>query len=155
MKPLYRLKMLLPIFFLLCSASAFAQGSTNDQAAVWAAVEAIWVAEEREDNDRVDAMLTDDFMGWSNSAPAPRSKASSRMWREFGQEQGKALQHELYPLSIVVHGDTAIAHYLYSNAYQGADDDVEVVHGRYTDILVRDGDSWKFIAWHGGDDRSD
>jgi len=25
-------------------------------------------------------------------------------------------------------------------------------NGRYTDILVRKEDGWKFIAWHGGDD---
>lgn len=155
MKLSNRMNTLLLISILLWSPGALAQESTDDQAAVWAAVEAVWVAEEMQDNDRVDAMLTDDFMGWSNSTPAPRDKASSRMWREFGQDQGKGLQHELYPLSIVVHGDTAIAHYLYSNAYQGADDDVEVSHGRYTDVLVRDGDGWKFIAWHGGDDSAE
>lgn len=140
---------------MLLAGAAHAQGSTSDQAAVWAAVEAIWVAEERADNDEIDEMLTDDFMGWSNNTPTPRNKSSSRMWREFGQDQSKAVHHELYPLSIVVHGDTAIAHYLYTNATENRDKKVEVVNGRYTDVLVRDGGTWKFFSWHGGDDASD
>ena len=60
--------------------------------------------------------------------------------------------HELYPLAIVVDGDVAIAHYLYTSAYQNKDDEVEMNNGRYTDILVRTAEGWKFIAWHGGND---
>jgi ketosteroid isomerase-like protein len=137
---------------VLAAGSAYAQGSAEDQAAVWAAVEAIWIAEERADNDEIDALLTDDFMGWSNGAPTPRGKASSRMWRRFQQEQEKSVQHELFPLSIVVHGDMAVAHYLYTNAMQNKDGEVALANGRYTDVLVREGDTWKFISWHGGDD---
>lgn len=136
----------------LGAGNAYAQEAADDQAAVWAAVEAIWMAEARADNDGIDAMLTEDFMGWNNNAPTPRSKVSSRMWRRFSQEQEKAMQHELFPLSIVVRGDTAVAHYLYSNAVQKKNKEVVVSNGRFTDILVRDGASWKFIAWHGGDD---
>jgi hypothetical protein len=47
----------------------------------------------------------------------------------------------------------AVAHYLYTNAVQTKDKKIEVSNGRYTDILVRDGDVWKFIAWHGGDNQ--
>lgn len=140
---------------ILFAGNLYAQGSTSDQAAVWAAVEAIWDAEERADNNDIDAMLTDDFMGWTSNTPTPRNKSSSRMWREFNQDQSKGAHHELYPLSIVVHGDTAIAHYLYTNATESRDKEVEVVNGRFTDVLVRDGGSWKFIAWHGGDDASE
>jgi hypothetical protein len=60
------------------------------------------------------------------SAPAPRDKASTSMWRAFNNNQQKVLAHELYPLSIVVHGDMAVAHYLYSNAVQTRDKKTEV-----------------------------
>ncbi len=155
MRILYGLGPTLLTTILLASAAAYAQGSTEDQAAVWAAVEAIWEAEERADNDAIDAMLSADFMGWTAASPAPTSKSSSRMWREFGQQQSKNLRHELYPLSIVVHADMAVAHYLYTNAVQARDKSVEVVNGRFTDILVRGEETWKFISWHGGDDSSD
>ena len=55
-------------------------------------------------------------------------------------------------LAIVVHRDVAIAHYLYTNAEEDKEGAVEVSNGRYTDVLVRGADGWKFIAWHGGKD---
>lgn len=134
----------------LSAGTALAQDSADDQAAVWATVEEIWSAEERGDDDWVDRMLSADFMGWPNESPAPRSKASTRMWARFNADQGKGLTHELYPLSIVVHGDTAVVHYLFTVATQSKDKRTVTENGRYTDVLVRDGDTWKFISWHGG-----
>lgn len=148
---IYRLGAVLTTIFLMAPAIGLAQDSGGDEAAVWAAVEAIWTAEERGDNDRVDDMISEDFMGWSNNAPTPRGKDSTSMWREFSSDQQKGLAHELYPLSIVVHGDMAVAHYMYTNAVQTRDKKTETANGRYTDVLIRDGDTWKFIAWHGGD----
>jgi len=141
---------------LLASGNAVAQGDANyeavdDQAAVWSAVEAIWTAQESDDDDWVEDMLSADFMGWPNTSPAPRSKSSVRMWNRFDQEQTKGITHELYPLSIVVHGDVAIVHYLYTNAVQTKDKNTDVSSGRYTDVLVRDDGAWKFISWHGGE----
>jgi ketosteroid isomerase-like protein len=129
-----------------------AQEASDDSADVWAAVEAAWEADEKGDKKWVDNMLTDDFTGWSKGSPAPRSKDSTKMWDRFSEQQGKSVAHELYPLSIVIHADIAIAHYLYTNAYDDKKDGVEMSNGRYTDILVRTADGWKFIAWHGGDD---
>jgi ketosteroid isomerase-like protein len=131
---------------------AYAQGSADDQATVWAVVEEIWAAEERGDVDWVDEMLSADFMGWPGNSPAPRSRASMRMWARFNADQTKGLVHELYPLSIVVHGDMAVVHYLYTMVVQDRDRQTVRTNGRYTDVLVRDDGAWKFISWHGGDD---
>ena len=57
-----------------------------------------------------------------------------------------------YLLPLVVREQIAIAHYLYTAAYEDKDGKVETSNGRYTDVLVRTDDGWKFIAWHGGDD---
>ena len=130
---------------------AQAQEDTDDQADVWSVVEKQWDADEKGDKKWIDRMLTDDFSGWGNESPAPRSKASTKMWDRFNDSQGKTVAHELYPLAIVVHGDVAVAHYLYSSAFQDKDGEVEVNNGRYSDILVRTDDGWKFLAWHGGD----
>ena len=124
----------------------------DDQADVWATVEDQWDAEKSGDRKWTDRMLADDFSGWGKNSPAPRSKSSTKMWDRFNDEQGSIVAHELYPLAIVVNGDVAIAHYLYSSAFQDKDDEVEMSNGRYSDILIRTEDGWKFIAWHGGDD---
>jgi ketosteroid isomerase-like protein len=153
MKQLIRLYAVTLSVFLLSSASAYAQGSADDQATVWSTVEQVWAAEERGDTEWIESMLSADFMGWPDSSPAPRSKASTRMWTRFNAEQNKGLAHELYPLSIVVHGDVAVAHYLYTVAVQERDKTTVVTNGRYSDVLVRDGTSWKFLSWNGGDDK--
>jgi len=136
-----------------CLASTVtAQDSVDDAADVWATVEAQWDAEEKGDKKWIGRMLTDDFAGWSKNSPAPRDKASTEMWDRYTDQQAKLTAHELYPLAIVVNGDMAVAHYTYTNAYEQKDDEVEITNGRYTDVLIRTEDGWKFIAWHGGDD---
>ena len=137
---------------LLSFGLAFAQDESNDQADVWAVVEATWHAEEKGDKKWMDRLLADDFVGWGKGSPAPRNKASVKMWDRFNDTQGRSLVHELYPLSIIVHSDTAVVHYLYSMAYEDNDDKIEISNGRYSDVLIRTEDGWKFLAWHGGKD---
>ncbi|MDH3431909.1 MAG: nuclear transport factor 2 family protein [Gammaproteobacteria bacterium] len=146
------LRLVLAVAFLMASGMAIAQDSNNDQADVWATIEGQWEAEEQGDKDWMEELLAEKFSGWGKNSPAPRSKASAIMWDRFNDEQGEMVAHELYPLAIVVEGDVAIAHYLYSSAYESKNDETEMNNGRYTDVLVRTDDGWKFIAWHGGDD---
>lgn len=137
---------------LIAFGTVHAQDSSDDQADVWAVVESQWEALSKGDKKWTERMLTDDFEGWGKNSPAPRNKSSTDMWQRFANSQGKLVTHELYPLSIIVNNDVAVAHYLYSSAYEGKDGEVEVNNGRYTDILVRTGDGWRFLAWQGGDD---
>ena len=41
---------------------------------------------------------------------------------------------------------------LLCGAFKDKEGEIEMTNGRYTDILVRTEDGWKFIAWHGGED---
>ena len=77
---------------------------------------------------------------------------STSKWNRFSEQLGRVARYELYPLAITIHGDVAVAQYLYSVAFKDRDGKFEMTNGRYTDILVRTEDGWKFIAWHGGDD---
>ena len=132
-----------------------APDATDDYIAVWSVIEEQWEASQRGDRRWVEQLLSGDFSGWRKDAPAPRDRASTRMWNDFDTKQNKGLEHELYPLSTVIHGDVAVAHYLYTNAVENKDGTTEISNGRYTDVLVRSDGEWKFIAWHGGDDHED
>ena len=144
------------IFFaataVLLSGVAAAQDTAGDQASIWAVVEKQWNAVEDGDKKWIEELLVADFSGWPKSSPAPRNKASTKMWNRFNETQGKMVAHELYPLAIVVHGDVAIAHYLYTSAYKKKDGEVEMTNGRYSDVLARTEGGWKFLSWHGGAD---
>ena len=143
---------------LSCIALAFvqtgalAQEAADDQADVWAIVEAQWDAEEGGDRRWIQRLLHEDFSGWSNNSPAPRSKSSTEMWDRYTDQLGQMKAHELYPLAIIVNGDVAVAHYLYTSAWEPTDGETEINNGRYTDVLVRTEEGWRFLAWHGGDD---
>jgi ketosteroid isomerase-like protein len=136
---------------MLFAATAGAQDSASDQADVWAVVESQWNADENGDKDWLDDLLTEDFAGWPDSAPAPRNRASTKMWDRVMDGASKMKAHELYPLSIIVHDDVAIAHYLYTTASEDKDGEMKLRNGRFTDVLVRTADGWKFLAWHGGE----
>ena len=131
---------------------ALGQDATDDAADVILVIEEQWEAEQKSDKDWLSDMLHPKFSGWQKQAPAPRSKKSTKLWDRFSDTQGKMLEHELYFQNIVVEGDVAVAHYLYTSASEDKDDNVEISNGRYTDVLIRTDDGWKFIAWHGGDD---
>lgn len=158
MKIASALGLILTAVSLLGSGATMAQvaidDQVSDQADVWALVEQQWAAEEKGDDKWIDSLLTDDFSGWGKASPAPRGKASTKMWNRFGKQVSKMIAHELYPLSIIVHDDVAIAHYLYTSGSKDNNKEgkIETINGRYTDILVRTGDGWKFIAWAGGED---
>lgn len=136
----------------LLSFATMAQDTTDDEADVLLTIEREWEAAQKGDQDKIDDMLTRDFMGWEKTSPAPRSKNSNSKWRRFSEQMGRIVRYELYPLSITVHNDVAIAHYLYSTAYKAKGGEIEMANGRYTDVLVRTEDGWRFVAWHGGDD---
>ena len=145
-------KLVLILVGSLLFSAAGAQNSSDDEANVLLVIEREWEAARKGDQDKVDDMLTNDFMGWGKSSPAPRSKTSTSNWSRFSTEMGRVVRYELYPLSITIHEDVAIAHYLYSSAFKDKQGKIEISNGRYTDVLIRTEDGWKFIAWHGGDD---
>lgn len=152
MKKVNMLKIIVTSTFLLGLNYAFAQEPEDDEADVWSTIEEEWNASEKKNPKWPQRLMHDDLSAWDKSSPVPRDKDSMEMWYRFNQRTGKLVNHELYALSIVVHTDVAVAHYLYSTAYETKDGDFERSNGRYTDILVRTDDGWKFLAWHGGDD---
>lgn len=147
-----KFKLGITALLVLFIGTAVAQDTRDDATDVWIAVEAQWEAVKKGDDKWIDRMLVDRFYGWGKTSPAPRSKSSTQMWARFNDEQGKIVAHELYPLEIVVHEDMAVVHYLYTNAFENNAGEVKTDNGRYTDILVRTTDGWRFIGWHGGDD---
>ena len=137
----------------LTAAPAGAQTWSDAQLEVWEVIQAEWQASMEQDETLWDRLFHDDFQGWSAEDPAPRGLDTTREWAEF--EQGTTLAFELHPLAIVVTGNTAVAHYLWTDLSEDAAGEREATNGRYTDVLVRDADGWKFLAWAGGAEPDD
>ena len=134
---------------------AWAQSWSSEQKEVWDTIRSQWDASMKKDASWVDTFLHDSFQGWALQNPAPRDKAATAKWERYTSKNSTTHVQEQFPLSIVVVGDTAVAHYLWSSASEDDEGKKETTHGRYTDILVKSGGTWKFIAWQGGEVESE
>jgi hypothetical protein len=70
----------------------------------------------------------------------------------LGFEVAETLLHDVDPVAIRVHGTVAIVHYYYSRTYVDMSGERHGDTGRWTDILIRQGDRWLMVADHGGSD---
>lgn len=145
-------KLLVALAGTLLFTMTFAEDQREDDAEVLLTIERAWEANRKGDHDDFDAMLVDDFMGWSKESPAPRSKTATVRWLRLYDDIGRIMRYELHPLWIKVEGDVSVAHYLYTVAIKDKEGAIKISNGRFTDILVRTEEGWKFLAWHGGHD---
>jgi ketosteroid isomerase-like protein len=129
---------------------ASAQTWSTQQQEVWGVVQAQWQASMAKDAGWMERFLHRDFRGWGADEPAPRDKESSGRWARYQMEGGSTVIQDLAPMAIVVHGNTAVVHYHFSQAGPNREGKHQTVHGRYTDTLVKEGNQWRFLAWSGG-----
>lgn len=133
----------------LLSVSAFAKGWDANQKEVWKVIEDSYTAIEKKDPTWTDKWVMSDAVVWGDSAPMPRSREEVKRWETIMTDDGsKNLIANHSPTAIVVHKDTAVAHYYYSNATENKEGKRKVEHGRCTDVLVKENKSWKFLSWH-------
>ncbi len=151
-----RMRHLLSIIVLLSAtgsvvAPVFGQTWSDKQLEVWNVIEVQWKASMEKDTTWPDRVLHEKFLGWHNERPMPQDKSSINSWTRYTIENTTTLLQELYPVGIIVQGNTAVAHYFYSEASENRKGERETSHGRYTDVLVKENGTWQFLAWSGGD----
>lgn len=133
--------------------SAHAQQWDEKQTEVWGVVLDSYKDIENKDSSWSDKWLTEDAMAWGNGTPLPRNRDSIKIWDKFNFADGSNNKVSDYsPAAIVVHDSTAVVHYYYSNGVVLKNGENKTVHGRCTDILVKDAKSWKFVGWHCSDE---
>ncbi|WOH37807.1 nuclear transport factor 2 family protein [Thalassotalea fonticola] len=150
------MKYCVKIISLLMVFTAFTSAAnqlTKEQSEVWEVVIASYADIEKQDSNWTNKWATEDLLAWGNATPMPRNRASIQRWEKFQfSNGGKNVVSDYTPTGIVVHGDTAVAHYYFSNGTISKDGKADTSHGRCSDVLVRDGKSWKFVAWHCADE---
>jgi hypothetical protein len=163
---------LISLAFALTSGSVGAQLQTNitrmhfkpEETAVWAVIDKEWGRsgccgrENLMTNLRYLDLVSDDAIVWFWGAAAPMTKESMRTSDGALETPDKPwvptrVAYELYPEGLVIHGNTAVAHYRCRVATVDKDNKLESSNCRFTDILVRDrpGAEWKFLSWVGGE----
>ncbi len=140
-------------FALIAFASvAAAQTWSPEQQEIWHFEEQQWKMSAEKDLTWMDKMVHANISYWDTEQPAPQNKASLARWQRFGNSNTTVLEQELFPIAITITGNIAVAQYRYSIVRENYKKERETATGRYTDILVKDGGRWMFLAWAGGDD---
>lgn len=127
-----------------------AQEWSAEQKEVWENVEAYNILINSGNVEGFMAYIHPDYLGWSYSAPMPRDKVVTKRWWDYDVKVNKVLVYELNPVGIKIFGSTAFAHYLYSLIYKDQEGKEKKATGRWTDILLKQGDKWLLIGDHGG-----
>jgi hypothetical protein len=134
------------------SGAASAQTLSADQQDVWKVEQQQWKMSAAKDSSWIDTLLLPSLRYWETGAPMPRDKASLKHWSRYDNESSTVLEQELFPISTTITGNVAVVQYYYMMARENYKKERESVTGHYTDVLVKDGGRWLFIAWAGGDD---
>jgi ketosteroid isomerase-like protein len=140
------------VLLFVFSAGLQGQSWNKTQKTIWSQVESHWMAQAKKDLGAVMAQLHPDFTGWSHDQPVPDDRQATEKWIRYQMAMRETTMHELKPLEIQVVGNTAVVHYYFVQVSQNPDETHETVRGRFTDVLIRTGEGWKFIAWHGGEE---
>jgi ketosteroid isomerase-like protein len=94
--------------------------------------------------------LHEEYRGWSYDNPLPIDKATVRSLVSHDMATTKILVQNFQPAAIQIHGNFAFVDYYYSRVIKDAEGKEETQAGRYTDILMKQGDKWLLIGDHGG-----
>jgi hypothetical protein len=131
---------------------AAAQTWTAEQQEIWKLEEQQWQMSKDKDMSWIDKMVHPNISYWDVDQPGPQNKASLQRWNRFSNANSTVLEQELFPISLTITGTIAVVQYRYSVARENYKKERETTTGRYTDVLVKEGGRWLFIAWSGGDD---
>jgi hypothetical protein len=137
---------------LLLPTLASAQTWNAEQQEVWKLEEQQWQMAKDKDISWIDKMVHPNISYWDVDQPGPQNKASLVRWNRYNNTNATVLEQELFPISLTITGNIAVVQYRYSVARENYKKERETVSGRYTDVLVKEGGRWLFIAWSGGDD---
>jgi ketosteroid isomerase-like protein len=138
------------VLLLLPSAYLFSQEWSAAQKEVWKNVEAYNALADAGNVEGFMAYVHNDYLGWNNQSPLPMDKATVKKFVEHGFMTSKTILSNIKPAAIGVFGNFAYVHYYYVVIYKDADGKEKSESGRWTDILMKQGDKWVMIGDHGG-----
>ncbi len=150
--PVRRWCLSIPLALTLLASAASAQTWNAEQQEVWRLEEQQWKMSAAKDLSWIDKMVHPNLSYWDNDQVAPQDRASLARWNRYSNGNTTVLEQEIFPISMTITGNVAVAQYRYAVARENMKKERETFTGKYTDVLMKDGGRWMFIAWAGGDD---
>jgi ketosteroid isomerase-like protein len=136
-------------------SSALAGEWSAAQKEIWKTVEAYNAAFDKGDLEGFMAYFHNDYNGWAYSSPVPNGKATVRKFVDIDMKSSKNILSHLEPVGINIFGNTAVVHYYFFSLSKDMDGKTKENKGRWTDVLMKQGDKWMLVGDHGGSSRKD
>ena len=143
------MKLLAVVVALVFSAWTHAESWDNDQSELWKVVAQSWVDDVGETGKWPDSYVHDNVVAWGSEWPIPRGKDSISKWTRFRDANSEVLEYELFPLAIVVEGDTGVAHYSVVMVRKNSEGKNKRSVEGIIETLHRIKGSWKFVSLGG------
>jgi ketosteroid isomerase-like protein len=149
--------MRVPLSLLFLAMTAYtgvaaAQTWSPEQQEIWRLEEQQWRMAAAKDLSWIETMVHPNLNFWASDQPMPRGRASLARWARYDSTNSTVREQELFPISVTITGNVAVAQYRYQVASENYKKERETVTGRYTDVFIREGNRWLFTTWAGGDD---
>jgi ketosteroid isomerase-like protein len=139
---------------IIAAIPVSAQEWSAKQKEVWKNVQQYWDLDAKQDLVGFMSYFHEDYLGWSKRSAFPGNKAMVRKWVGESYKNSKTIIIDLSPLAINIFNDVAIVHYYYSQLTENKEGKRKPEQGRWTDILMKQGDKWVLIGDQGGMDQS-
>ena len=134
---------------LLLPLSVFGEDWTAEQQEVLAWEEACITTD---DVNEFHACFHEDFEGWGINSTVPTTKADRRGLFENGFASFDSDVLLFKPISVIVKGNTAVINYITVAKIKNNDtEEINYETERWTDVAIKDGRQWTWIADHGED----
>lgn len=138
------------VICLLLALPLYAHEWSAAQKEVWKTVETYNSLFDKGDLEGFMSYFHNDYRGWIYQAPVPTDKSKVRKFVERDMKSEKVLFSDLTPAEIQIYGNVAIVHYFWTSTSKGSEGKEETASGRWTDVLMKQGDKWLLIGDHGG-----
>jgi len=150
MKSLSKCILVVLCITLLSSAQLFGQEWSEEQKEVWKNVETYANLWAKGDLEGFLDYFHDDFSGWKNKDALPRNKDRTRKFNSHNWKTTKVLVTDNQPVGINIFDNVAIVQYYFTDVIKDKEGKEQTVRGRWTDILMKQGDKWIIIGDSGG-----
>ena len=143
------MKLILAVIAMCFVGSVQAQDWDEAQAELWGFVAQSWVDDVGETGKWPSAYVHESVVSWGAEWPVPRGSKSVEKWTRFRDANSEVLEYELFPLAIVVEGDTGVVHYSVVSVRKNMEGKSERSVDGVAETLHRSGGSWKYLSLAG------
>jgi hypothetical protein len=113
---------------------------------VWDIVQKSWIDDAAENGNWPKDYKHDNYVSWGASSGGRSYKDSTIKWSRYSDESSNTLIYENSPASIAVVGNTAVVNYYSTTVTTDAEGKRTRSVTHISEVLIKDGKTWMFLA---------